>query len=198
MRLATELFVCRQLIRECLRGRCRIHIAGDLHFYLRHSLVTSQHLPPRPSESRVEPKSRVKTGAKMATLNKIVSEQRIGGESMDENDTLEDLVRSWVQFSKVATVRDFMCARSEHSSLGLRESGWKMLELSTWLWWNGSFRRSMLECMLLSGISCRASSRYCTYLPGPWTFDRQWFGWCISASHSHFLRVENQCENGHR
>lgn len=86
--------MCRQLIRECLRGRCRIHIAGDLHFYLRHSLAMSQQLPTRVSEPTISGRVDEKVQSKTPTLNKIVSDQKIGGDSVDGIDGLGDSVRS--------------------------------------------------------------------------------------------------------
>ncbi|KAK9823894.1 hypothetical protein WJX72_006230 [[Myrmecia] bisecta] len=40
----------RQLIRAHLRGRARVHLAGDLHFYMRHSFKPSAPAP-KPSNS---------------------------------------------------------------------------------------------------------------------------------------------------
>ncbi|GMH37404.1 hypothetical protein BSKO_05277 [Bryopsis sp. KO-2023] len=97
----------RQLIRERLNGRCRIHIAGDLHFYVRHSMVARKiqknasfsdaDLTSRQSKSSSDPQQqqaeggnsrkqetegegeRVEFSDPLPNLNKIVSDQCLSG-----------------------------------------------------------------------------------------------------------------------
>lgn len=52
----------RQLIRGHLRGRARVHLAGDLHFYMRHSLQTCEDR--RPAGTQGQPAAAAAEAAK--------------------------------------------------------------------------------------------------------------------------------------
>ncbi len=81
----------RQLVRAHLRGRARVHLAGDLHFYMRHSWTPAQaqqqqcHPPPAPAHADPAGSARATRGPDSMTSPKARAGSRLRDQHLHQH-----------------------------------------------------------------------------------------------------------------